>query len=412
MKIVYASKYYYRRGGLEAYLLKAKSLLEENGHSVIPFSTNYHENLPSDYSGYFPEYYDLSQISKTRVLENVRAFRNMFFNQEAYEAVSRLCQEEEPQLLQGFGITKHLSSSVLEAAKDQGVSTVLRLSDYALMCPNSTALDGRGNLCESFDCISTNNLRCLKTACVKDSKLASLIGLLEVRINKYLGSYLNAVDHWIAPSAFIQDVFVRHFGISPKKITHIPVFFDGRDHEQAKSPGNYVLYAGRLDREKGLKTLVECFGRMKKYNLKIAGSGPLELELRAQVHSLGMENVEFLGFQEMDKLMELIHEARCLVVPSEWFENSPNVVLEAYAHGRPVIGSKIGGIPELVLDQETGLCFDPGNSYDLQQKIEDIMRNPLRAAQLGRRGRELLSSKWNADSHYQNLMDTYQLAID
>jgi len=403
VKIVYASKFYYRRGGLEAYMFKATELLSEYNHQIIPFSTNYHKNKKSPYSKYFCTYRDLSKIRYTDLLDNYLSLKHMFFNKDAYQKVRSLCKVEKPKILQGFGMTKHLSGSVFKAAKDSGIKTVMRLSDYALLCPNSTALDGYGQICSNFNCYSQKDNKCIKRKCVQGSYLASIVGLIECRVNKWFDLYNKYVDHWIAPSRFIRDIFIKYYQIPPQKITYLPVFFNASKVKVSTVDDGYILYAGRLGREKGVKTLMRALKNNSFLPLKIAGAGPLEKELRYYVKKNNL-NVEFLGFQTFSNLQKLIARASLVVVPSEWYENSPNITLEAYAHGKPVVGSDMGGIPELVVDGLTGYLFEPGNEEDL---IKKIVQTLSKRKHLGLNGRIMLDQVLDPHSHYLRLINIY-----
>jgi len=404
MKIIFASKFYYRRAGLESYFFKLKDLLEKKGNTIVPFSTDYNENLESKYSKFFCKYYDLSKIKKAKILYNLKAFENMFFNIEAYFKVKKLCLEIKPDLFQGFGITKHLSPSVFKAAKELGIKTVMRLSDYSLMCPNSIGLDGYFNLCNDFDCATKWNLKCISRKCVKESILASTIGFFEIKGNIIFNFYKKYINYFIAPSIFLKDIFVSKFEINPNRIFHIPVFFDSAYNTISLEDENFILYAGRISREKGLKTLLEAVSMDRSLLLIIAGSGPLEEELKCFCIDKGL-NVQFLGFQNFKELSKIIGRASLVVLPSECFENSPNIILEAYSHGKPVVASNIGGIPEMVLDEYTGALFQPGNAEDLLNKIHLTL--PKRR-DWGINGRTLLDEKFNKEKHYDMVMSIYQ----
>ncbi|MBU1043050.1 MAG: glycosyltransferase family 4 protein [Candidatus Omnitrophica bacterium] len=411
MKIIFASKFYYRRGGLEAYMFKTKKLLEDNGHVVLPFSTNCHENLPSKYGQYFCDYIDLSSITKTDIAGNLKAVKNMFFNKDAYLKVKNYCEKEKPKILQGFGVTKHLSASIFKAAKECGLKTIMRLSDYALMCPNSTALDGADNLCTDFECFTNWSYRCLKKKCIKGSLLASIVGLLEVKGNKILNSYKKYVDHWIAPSMFIRDVFIKYYKIPEEKITYLPIFFDVTNIGVSHEDDGYILYAGRISKEKGIRVLLDAVGKEPAIKLRIAGTGPMDEEIRNFIRSKCLNNVEFLGFKEFDDLQSLIKKSKVVIVPSEWYENSPNIIAEAYAYGKPVIGSRIGGIPELIRDNITGLTFEPGNVDDLRAKIEYFQNNPDKVVEMGKNARRFVEQELTAKKHYEKLVEIYQRVI-
>lgn len=410
MKIIFASKFYYRRGGLEAYFFKTKKLLEDNAYTVIPFSTDYIENINSDYSHYFCNYMDLSKIKKTAVLKNFKAFKNMFFNSEAYKNVKKLCLKEKPGILQGFGVTKHLSASIFKAAKDSGVKTIMRLSDYALICPNTTALDGDGRVCSEFDCYSRFGTKCIKKRCIKDSLLASVVGVIEAKGNKVLDYYKKYIDHWIAPSRFIRDIFIKYYRIPEEKITYLPIFFDVTNIDMSYEDDGYILYAGRVSKEKGINVLLDAVGKESAIKLKIAGAGPMDEEIKDIIKNKYL-NVEFLGFQEFDDLQRLIKKSKVVIVPSEWYENSPNIIAEAYAYGKPVIGSRIGGIPELIRDNITGLTFETGNSEDLKEKIIYMLDNPIKVKEMGRNARNMVEKNLHPESHYKKLLNIYKSVL-
>ena len=104
---------------------------------------------------------------------------------------------------------------------------------------------------------------------------------------------------------------------------------------------------------------------MPNSNLKIAGTGPLEDELKDYTKSNNVTNVEFLGYKSGKELTDLVENAYFIIVPSEWYENNPMTIIEGYAAGVPVIGTNIGGIPEIIEEGVTGYLFTPANSVDL-----------------------------------------------
>lgn len=412
MKIIFASKFYYRRGGLESYLFKTKELLESHGHEVIPFSTDYYENYETEYSKYFCTYYNLSKdgFAKRKGLNNINAFKNMFFNKEAYDNMKQLIKDTKPDLVQGFGITKHLSYSIFKAAKDMGVPTIMRLSDYAILCPNSSATDGFGEICSDFSCSKNDFLKAIQRKCIHGSTAASFIGKAEVKINLQLNVYKKYVDYFIAPSRFIRNVFIEHFKISHQRIIYHPVFIDYENIPLSKRDDDFFLFAGRLSKEKGIITLLKAISKNKKMKLVIAGTGPEEEALKKYSREENI-NAEFVGFKHYKDLQDLISRCSALIIPSEWYENSPNIVLEAYANSKPVIGSRIGGIPELIDDGETGFLFEMGNVEDLFEKIKLIYDNKSLAAELGRNANKLMADKFTADEHYTYLIEIYNTVI-
>lgn len=410
MKIIFASKFYYRRGGLEAYLFKTQKLLESYGHEVIPFSTNYQQNYETKYSEYCCSYHDLSRMGISgNFLTNFEATINMFFNKEAYINMKKLIEKTKPDLVQGFGVTKHLSYSIFKAAKEMGIPTIMRLSDYAILCPNSSAVDGRGEICSDFACSKSDFKKAVMRKCIHDSALASIIGKSEVKINIALEVYKKYVDYFIAPSRFIRNIFMEHLKISPQRISYLPIFIDAVNCS-SECNNDYFLYAGRLSNEKGVKTLLKAFSINKGNKIVIAGTGPEEINLKRYAQEQCV-NAEFIGFQNFEKLQVLISNCKAVIIPSEWYENSPNIILEAYACGKPVIGSCIGGIPELIENYKTGLLFEMGNAEDLAEKIRYILDDRSRTDEMGKNAKELVNTRFAEEEHYENLMNIYKPAM-
>jgi glycosyltransferase involved in cell wall biosynthesis len=407
MKYVFASKFYYRRGGLESYLFKTATLLESKGHTVIPFSTDHAKNIKSEYSKYFCRYFDLSGESDLGAKEKLTALSNMVFNQEAYSNIKSLIESQKPRILQGFGVTKHLSGSIFKAAKEMGVHTVMRLSDYALICPNSVAIDGNGSICERIECSSPLGARRLLAAkCIDRSLPKSIAGLLENKINRLMGYYKKYVDVFIAPSIFLRDKFIELYVLPKEKIVHVPIFFDCKNSVNKVSEGKYFLYAGLIDVHKGIKTLLKAWKLFPKTKLILAGEGPCVNEYSEYIEKNGI-NAEFVGFKTYIELKELIDESHALIIPSEWYENSPNIILEAYAAGKPVIASKIGGIPELVKDKETGFLFKMREEADLKEKIDMILNDLSGSREMGLAGRRFVENDFSPEKHYSLLMECY-----
>lgn len=175
------------------------------------------------------------------------------------------------------------------------------------------------------------------------------------------------------------------------------------------SENNSIVYFGRLSREKGLATLIEAVKGIPVV-LKVIGDGPQREELTRRAKSAGLDNVRFLGYLQGKSLHQEIRNSRFVVVPSEWPEIFGRVVIEGYALGKPVLGARIGAIPELVQDFKTGLTFEPGNVEDLREKIGYLAGHSDLLRKMGREGRELVEKEFNPSKHYEILMGIYQLA--
>jgi glycosyltransferase involved in cell wall biosynthesis len=172
-----------------------------------------------------------------------------------------------------------------------------------------------------------------------------------------------------------------------------------------------IVYVGRLSPEKGLDTLLDAVRGMDVH-LKIVGDGPVREELEAKAERDGLGNVEFLGYKKGAELHKELRDSMAAVLPSEWYENNPLAIIEAFAMGKPVIGARIGGIPELVRDWETGLTFEPGNVDDLKEKISLAIENKEKLPAMGERARRFVERELNPEVHYEKLMKVYKAAIN
>jgi glycosyltransferase involved in cell wall biosynthesis len=173
--------------------------------------------------------------------------------------------------------------------------------------------------------------------------------------------------------------------------------------------GSYYLYFGRLSHEKGLVTLINAFNALPDLRLKIVGEGPMESSLR----EIAGKNIEFCGYQSGDILRTTIRDSKAIVVPSEWYENNPMTIIEAYTAGIPVIGAKIGGIPEIIDEGQTGYIFEPGN-------VEQLIGAILQATQLSdadyttmsNAARKFAAENFSEERSYDNIINLYNSIIN
>lgn len=179
------------------------------------------------------------------------------------------------------------------------------------------------------------------------------------------------IDGFLYVSNFARDIQEKYMPAVKNKpnITLYNFSTSIAGQPKAMSKDKYFLFFGRLSYEKGVKTLLEAFNGLPECHLKIVGTGPKEDELKAFVESNGMKNVEFLGYKRGKELQDLVANAYYVIVPSEWYENNPMTIIEAYSVGTPVIGARIGGIPEIVVESETGFQFESGNADNLRSKV-------------------------------------------
>lgn len=277
-----------------------------------------------------------------------------------------------------------------ELAHGRGVRVVWTLHDYKLLCPRYDCLLNGRTVCET--CFNGDKKACLDNKCMKGSKLASFVGYREALVwNRQRLEC--STDMFVCPSRFMADKMAQG-GFDARKMKVLCNFIDtGKCAKGDYGKGDYYCYIGRLSREKGIGTLIDAANRLP-YKVKIIGDGPLANELKTVAHN----HIEFLGHKEWDEIKTLVGQARFSVVPSEWYENNPLSVIESQCLGTPVLGARIGGIPEL-----TDMTFSSGNVADLKARIEKMWDTPFDYRKMA----EEAQRKYNAETYYDNIIKVY-----
>jgi glycosyltransferase involved in cell wall biosynthesis len=403
LKVLMPNAFYYERGGCEVYTFALSKELAEHGHEVVPFSMSDERNFPSEYEEYFVDNIDFSEVSADlNFSRRIKAAIRVLYSNEAKRKIRRLIERTDPDLAHVHNIAHHLSPSILVGIKQFGLPIVQTLHDYKLICP-STLLFCGGRVCER--CKYKKYYNAVIHRCKRGSIGASALAALELYVHRVMRIYEDNVDVFIAPSRFLRDKMIE-FRMDGRKIVHIPQLIDTAAYAPQYEGRDYLVYYGRLSGEKGLHTLVDALRLLRNAKLYIAGEGPLKSDLESR--AADVKGIRFLGYVEHEKLKELVRNAMFVVVPSECYENAPMSVYEASALGKPVVGSRIGGIPELIEDGVTGLLFEPGNAEDLAGKIEHLLGNRSLIPQMGESARDRLERRHGKGRHYEAITNVYE----
>jgi len=404
MKILLINKFLYPKGGDAISTLETGRLLSEKGHEVVFWGMAHPKNQDFLYKEYFVSYIDYNKpLGRFQQLKN--SFK-ILYSLEAKSKISNLLKEWKPDIAHLNNFAHQISPSVLDVFKKYKIPTVMTIHDYKLVCPTYSMLLHE-KPCEQ--CKNGKYYYCFINKCTKNSKVKSFVNTLEMYLHHKVLKIYNKIDIFISPSKFLMNK-IKEMGFD-SNIIYLPNFVDLDKYEPFyETEDNSIVYLGRLSREKGLYTLISAVKNLD-VRLKIVGSGPCENELKNKVKVENMSNVYFLGYKEEKELIDIIRESLFLVIPSECYENNPRAVLEAFALGKPVIGARIGGIPELVIDEQTGLTFESGNAQDLKDKIIYLLGNPDMIRKMGYNARKFVFRKFCPDKYYDKLMKIYKKAI-
>lgn len=401
MKVLLVHKFHKLTGGAEVFYFEVGRVLKENGHEVAYFSTLDDDTLETPYKKYFSEAPNFKTSNK---IDQIKAFLKIPYNFEAKKKITSLIEDFEPDIIHAFGVITQISPSIFDAAKRSGIPIVVSLNDYKHICPNYK-LFHHGNLCE--DCKGNKFYKAIQNRCSHDNLSYSLASSLESYLHSLLNVYKKNINLFLFASDFMAyktEEFWGRGNFNWGKLRN-PFKVPKRHQELVRS--NYGLYFGRLIEEKGVDLILKALINNKNIPFKIIGDGPLLSELKDFATIKNLKNVEFLGSMWGEDLEDVLYKARYVVVPSVWHENLPYVILQSFAAGVPVIGSNLGGIPELVT-KERGILFDISDINTLEKSIEKLFYNPELAFKLGSNGRNYVINNFNDENFYKEIINNYQ----
>ena len=394
MKILLANKFYYPRGGSDIYMIELEKLLKDNGHEVAVFSMDHPLNLQSGTSEFFPDEIDLNN---TKLSNLIPSLLRPFGSAEVRHKFDRLLLTFKPDIVHLNNIHSQLSPILSVLAKNHKIPVVWTLHDHKLLCPRYDCM--RNN--KPCELCFTQKYNVVKYRCMKNSLSASLVAYAEAVIwNRKKISY--TTDIFICPSTFLFNNMIKG-GFDKNKLAVLNNFIKDEKAEGNEFVNqNYYCYVGRLSTEKGVEVLLNAARKLPEYRLKVIGTGPLDKELKAKY---ACDHIEFLGFKHWEEMKAILENSVCMVLPSICYENNPLSIIESLCTGTPVIGSNIGGIPELINPGINGLVFEAGNVNDLIKKIDQLFKksSEFNHYQIADEAR----TKFSSVRYYNRLIDIY-----
>jgi len=423
LKILLIHYRYHSLSGPERYLFNLKSLLESKGHTIVPFSLKYDQNEISEFDKYFVEPLGDKNVFNYSKQENISFFnklkivKNFIYNRRVYLQLSDLIKNEKPDIayvLQYFGKLTH---AVFDSCRDSGIPAVLRLSDYGLICAKNIFFrDGQ---------ICTKCLECqfnsVKFKCIHNSTSKSILNYLALKYAFLKGLTLK-IDGLVTPSEFMKELILDSKYFKNNNIFHIPTFYLSKEVSKKTLLTSNITYDfcyfGRLVEEKGLTVLFEALLILKGNGIfpKVCIAGDYNNEyakdLIVKCSEAKLKNVEFVGLLDKELVMELVSKSKFSIVPSIWFDNMPNSLIESQSCGTPVIASNIGSLTELVEDGYNGYLFKPGNSFELSSIMtKAINQSNLQLSILKSNSLKWVESYCSEETHYLSLISLFNKLI-
>lgn len=385
MKILLANKFYYRRGGDCIYTMNVEKMLKKEGHEVAVFAMQYPENEPCEWAEYWP-----SSMGMMKVLTRP------FGDREVKRKFCRLLDDFKPNVVHLNNIHTQLSPIIAKIAHERGIKVVWTLHDTKLVCPCYTCMHNRMWCTECFH----DKISVIKYRCMSGGILGAIVGYWEiVKWNKdVLQEY---VDLFLSPSKFMMETCVEG-GYSKEKFRVLCNFINvEKVKDSSFEKKDYYVYLGRVNEVKGVRTLCKAAAQLP-HKLIVIGGGELFLELQETYKDNG--NIEFMGQMQWNEFRPILESARFMVLPAEWSENNPLTIIESQSLGTPVLGAKIGGIPELIEEGVNGMTFTSGNVEDLKDKILKIFNHQFDYESIA----ENAIKRYSSEAYYEKLMAYYR----
>lgn len=379
-KVIVLHNKYKIPGGEDSVVFNETTLLKQFGHEVeIVYFSN------DDIAG---------------LKQKITTGLNAIYSWSANQKISTVIENFKPDLIHVHNTFPKISPSVFYLANEKKIPIVQTIHNYRLVCPGALLLRDE-KVCE--ECVSSKfAYKSIIKKCYRGNAAESAVVATVNFVHNALDTWQNKVSCFIVLSDFAKQKLKssalqlneKHFAVKPNFVED-----KGFNHNRQ----NGFLFVGRLSTEKGLDVLLEAFSQTS-HPLTIIGGGPLEAEVI--VYSSKYANIEYLGFQSTDVVIEKMKHCKALVFPSIWYEGMPMTILEAFSTGCPVIASKLGAMAELIEHEINGLHFEAGNASDLIKQLDLITDS------MSINARQTYLDKYTPEQNYQQLIDIYQKVID
>ena len=389
MKILLVYNSYQEPGGEDVVFRKEGHLLREAGHEVSEYRR------------------DNGEIKDYSTVRRLSLVGRPVWASDSYRDFGALLRQIRPEIVHVHNTFPLISPSIFWASRKEGVPVVHTLHNYRLLCPQANFFRA-GKPCE--DCITGQYWRGVAHGCYRNSRVETAPVALMLTVHHALKTWTRMVDHYITPSAFARDQFVKA-GFPTAQITVKPNFVDP-DPGRGSGDGSYALFIGRVSPEKGADTLLKAWRQLPKtHMLRVVGDGPSRERLESEADRDGLSNVKFMGRLPHDQAIEVTKNSRFVIFPSELYETFGLGIAEAFACGVPALASRLGAMQEIVQEGQTGFLFEPGNSDDLARTVARAWNDPAQMRRLGVQARSEYEAKYTAAINYRQLIEIYRRVI-
>ena len=379
LKVLIVHNYYQIPGGEDTVVANEKKMLEEHGHKVILYSRNNAE---------------LKHMSK---LQKLFLPITTIFNPRTYKEIKSLIKSENIEIVHVHNTLNLISPAVYYAARAMKVPVVQTVHNFRLLCPGATFYRD-GHICE--DCVESGLWCAVKHKCYRGSRIQTLACVISTWFHRMTGIY--GKINYICLTEFNRQKLLNLKQIKPERVFVKPNFIESKGSVASEeSRENQFVFAGRLDKLKGVDILFEAWKRMgeKAPKLVVCGTGPMEDWCKMFIQQNEV-NTEMCGFVSNAEVLKIIANSKALVLPTQWYEGFPMSIVEAFSVGTPVVCSDLGNAGSIVEEGVTGCKFKSDSEESLVAAVnrcKGMYESTLNEYQ----------KKYTEEINYANLSDIY-----
>ncbi|MBM4233086.1 MAG: glycosyltransferase family 4 protein [Gammaproteobacteria bacterium] len=396
MKILLVHNYYRGKspGGEDVVVNSECDLLRSAGYEVQTY-TRSNDEMDEN-----------SWLDRLRVVASLNGFNS------SHRDLMSLVQAQRPDIVHVHNTFPLVGEALFDLCRQLSIPTVQTIHSFRPSCLAATHYRD-GAICEQ--CSPGRYAPGVRFACYRGSWLASQVVARAQASSARRHRDGRGADRYVLLSDFAAARLagtafpVDRVRVRPNFVT-IPPGTEPASGVSVSRAGRYAVFAGRIAREKGVRTLIGAWEGLRDMPLRIIGDGPAMAEIRAEATRRQLP-IEFMGFQSRASSLTIVREAALQVVPSEWFEGMPLVILEAWALGVPLVVSRVGGCAELIGCDERGLGFRAGDEADLVGQVRRLWADESKARQLAVAGQARYLERHTPDRGLASLLAIYQEII-
>lgn len=378
MRVLQIHNFYQQAGGEDAVVNAELAMLTNKGHEVRLFT--------------------VSNDTVSGWLGKIKVAWQVPYSEGPRKRMASELEKYKPDVAHVHNFFPLLTPSIYEACKEYSIPVVQTLHNYRTICPGALLMRD-GHVCN--DCVAKSAYNSVLHGCYRGSRSGTLAVARMVEFHRKRGTWKNMVDRFIALTQFARGKFIE--GGFPGNLIRVkPNFYSGELYSGQVSDRKGALYVGRLSKEKGIETLLKAWNELD-IDLTIIGDGPMLDYLK----SCDLESVTVLGRKTNIEVRDAMRKASYLVMPSEWYEGFPMVIVEAFANSLPVIASNLGGLKEIISDRNTGLLFSPGDAEDLTRKVRWAESHASDISRMGMQAQDTYRKYYTPEENYNTLMEIY-----